>query len=500
MFSRAPTRMEHHRAAPARRHQADGAPTVNELIPLRAAALSEMRLHRLHWGVFVVLLWLWASGVAGLWLLMPVGQRLPEGHYHGLLSDGRTLVIESQRMAPSSMDSFETDQVRLWDVETGRLRTYPIIPAGGRVEGLFVSESQDLLKVYRARTRRLSLHDASTGIEVASFPRVLSELHAKDYQAFLRLWVLSPDGRTTAFVNPDEGLPHVEWYDVATGRLLHRLRDCRGPVLFSPDSRHLVVVAGLSLVILDRLRGREIVRMKPPVSPIRRARTWPLHHPPNGAAWPQEFSPAGALLLDGHGNVWETATGTLRLTLPAIQGPSATFTPDSRELVAWGASGTDCWLGYYDVATGQERLERRVPLSTQVNPMLSQWWHLSPYGQWLVAAGPKVIRQRTAAEQWVAKFTGYESLGQDRTSGASVMVETQTGHEIMRADAGVSTCTPDGRYVVAWTEGGGWRLWSVPPRKPLGWFFLGVGTWSIAVALLAWRRARRTVLYRRTVL
>src|ERR1700674_4559850 len=137
-----------------------------------------MRLHRLHWGVFVVLLWLWASGVAGLWLLMPVGQRLPAGHYHGLLSDGRTLVIESQRMAPSSMDSFETDQVRLWDVETGRLRTYPIIPAGGRVEGLFVSESQDLLKVYRARTRRLSLHDASTGIEVASFPRVLSDLHA----------------------------------------------------------------------------------------------------------------------------------------------------------------------------------------------------------------------------------------------------------------------------------------------------------------------------------
>jgi uncharacterized membrane protein len=80
------------------------------------------------------------------------------------------------------------------------------------------------------------------------------------------------------------------------------------------------------------------------------------------------------------------------------------------------------------------------------------------------------------------------------------MAETQTGREIMHADAGISTCTPDGRYVVAWTEGGPWRLWSVPLRKPLGWFFLGVVTWSIVVALLARRRARRTVLYRRTVL
>jgi WD40 repeat protein len=434
--------------------------------------------------VCLVSVLVWTAGVVGIWWLIPVGPRQgwqppAEESDRGFLSDGRTLVTLS--------GSKPSDLVHLWDIDTGRLRTTTISPSGGQVAGLLVSESRDLLQVFHPEAHRLSLNDATTGTEVASFPCQLTNVLSQPFRAFVRLCVLSPDGRTTAFVTSHQGQPCVEWYEVASGRLLHRLPGCLGPVRFSPDSRRLALVAGWSLVIVDVSTGQEILRLNPPVPQMKRYVDW--LDPPNGAPWPQEFSGDGSLLLDGHCNVWDLATGTRRFGLQEIYQDNPTFTPDSRELVAWGASASECWLAYYDVATGQELVDRRVPLLGRWSRQMSPW-NLRPCGQWLIATGVTDIRKPGAVGQKLGalgQWLGFPSWGRERRFNAYVLVETETGREVGRGEGNAWACTPDGRCLVVGSNYGAVALWDVPARKS---FFLAAAVWSVALALITWRVCR----------
>jgi hypothetical protein len=441
-------------------------------------------------GLLAFAIVLWAAGVAGIWWLIPVGQPLPEGWFAGFLSDGRTLVTVSHQMRP---DQEPASLVHLLELDSGNLRTIRLSGPAVQGAGLLNSESHDLLKIVHADTRVVSLYDARTGNEVASFPRPLADLYPKDFAVFIQLWVLSPDGHTTAFVNPDEKRPSVEWYDVGSGRLLCRLPGCRGPALFSPDSKRLAVVDGSSLAILDVATGRETLRLDPTQVKKFKSGFWglPQHLPPNGEDWPQEFSPDGSLLLDGYQNVWEVATGRRRFGLPGIFFWNLTFTPDSKALVVWDSAGSDSWLAYYDAATGQEWPERRTPLLKRLDSIRPPWHHLKAQGQCLLAGDRIVIRKPTTFEKGLAKFTGYEGLGEDRTSPVSVLVEAQTGREILRSDHAVWACTPDGRYLVGMDDYGVPRLWENPPRKPLPLLLILAGAWSIGLALLVWWRVER---------
>ena len=434
----------------------------------------------------VLWLSLWTAGTACIWWLIPMGRPLPAGSYYGFLSDGRTIATRSRRFWPNSEVE---DGVHLWNIEMEEIGARPISTQGGQVVGLLVCENRDLLKVLHAKTRHVSLLDVATGKEVASFPPELSPAKAGDFSDFLRYWTLSPDGKTTAFATFGESEPRVEWYDVDSGRFRHRVPGCRGPILFSPDSQRLAVVGASSLSILDVSTGREISRLQPPPRP-RNTTFWP--EPSNGVPAPQEFSRDGRFLVDSHGNVWDLAAGARRFGISAVGGRSVTFTPDSGGLVALGVSGSHCWLAYYDLANGSEQAERRISLTTRLDPRFYPTWQLKPKGQWLLASGSRIARRRTALEQWLAKFTGYKELGQDEMSSEFVLVSRQTGREILRVGGRAAECSSDGRYVVVWPDAGGARLWDIPPRKPLRWFFLGLLAWSVPIASLArWRHRRR---------
>jgi hypothetical protein len=430
---------------------------------------------------------LWTAGTACIWWLIPTGRPLPAGSYLGFLSDGRTIATLSRRFLPNS----ECEEwIHLWNIDSDEIGARPISTQGGQVVGLLVSENRDLLKVLHAKTRHVSLHDCASGNEVASFPPELSPAKAGDFADFLRYWTLSPDGRITAFVTFGEREPRVEWWDVDSGRLRHRAPCCRGPILFSPDSQRLVVVGPSSLSVMDVSSGREISRLQPPPPP-RKMTFWP--DPPNGVPAPQEFSRDGRFLLDSQGNVWDLAVAARRFGISAVGGRSATFTPDSSGLVALDVSGSDCWLAHYDLANGSERAERRISLTNRLDAGFFPTWQLKPHGQWLIASGSRVSRRRTALERWLANFTGYKDLGQDEMSGEFVLVSLQSSREILRG-SGTASASSDGRRVVVWPGSGSGRLWDVPPRKALHWFFLGLLAWSIGIGSLArWRRQRLRV-------
>jgi hypothetical protein len=184
-------------------------------------------------------------------------------------------------------------------------------------------------------------------------------------------------------------------------------------------------------------------------------------------------------------NVFDVATGKRRFGLHAY---GSAFTPDGREvaiLTMLPPYDSDLrWLAYYDVATGQERIERRVPLFDDLDPS-SRLGKGTPDGKWLFTEGRSAIRQPTSVERWVGKLPGLQTWGETRESRAFVLVEAATGREIMRGAGWPVMCTSDGQYMLSRTEDIRYQLWDLPPRKPLRWLLLLASVWSIAVPLLA---------------
>jgi hypothetical protein len=436
-----------------------------------------MRLpFRTRWHVFVLSFFLWAAGVVGLWHITPVGPRedwqLPADEMiRGILSDDRTLVTIPRWGNPAT-------PVRLRDIGSGRLRATHVGPHGDTFLRVCVAGTKDLLLVHErvkgtdANTESygLRVHDAWSWKEIASFSR---ELPAG--RTSWSSWVLSSDGRTTAFVTYEKGQPRVECREVASGLLLHQIPDCAGPLVFSPDGRRLVAVQGSSGLIFDAATGQELARLTQPngYDPIQDL----------------EFSPDGSLLLQRF-DVFEVATGKRRFGLHAY---GSAFTPDGREVAILTRLPPDDsdlrWLAYYDVATGQERVERRVPLFDDLDPG-SRLRKGTPDGRWLFTEGTSAIRQPTSVERWVGKLPGFQTWGETRVSRAFVLVEAATGREIMRGAGRPVMCTSDGQYMLSLSEDLRYQLWDLPPRKPLRWLLLLAGVWSIVVFFLAWWSAR----------
>ena len=267
----------------------------------------------------------------------------------------------------------------------------------------------------------------------------------------------------------------MECREVASGLLLHQISDCTGPLVFSPDGRRLVAVQGSSGVIFDAATGQELARLTQP----------------NGydLSRPLEFSRDGSLLLQ-RWHVFDVATGKCRFRVPAY---GSAFTPDGRDvavLTILPPYDSDLrWLAYYDVTTGQERVERRVPLFDDLDPG-SRLRKGTPDGRWLFAEGASAIHQPTSVERWLGKLPALQNWGETRESRAFVLVEASTGREIMRGAGWPVMCTSDGQYMLSRTEDIGYQLWDLPAHKPLRRLILLASVWSIAVFFLAWSSAR----------
>jgi WD40 repeat protein len=310
------------------------------------------------------------------------------------------------------------------------------------------------------------LLDVWTGREVASFGCCVDRGN---------VWlVLTPDDETAALATNDIGGPLVEMYAVRSGRRVGRLRGCHEPMCFSPDGRRLAACRGEAIDVFDVRNGKRVARLRP--------RTW---------SWPKNFSPDGTLLVDSL-NVWDVAAGTRRFRVKgANQICGGVFTPDGREFVVMVCTSSGCWLAYYDVTTGLERYERRVPIFTGT-PARVAAGQATPDGRLLLARGLQDIDQSAEFEDWLSWVPGIRGWwppkqGQDTI----VLVEVASGREVMRRVGDFQSCAPGGRYLLAFTPQGGDELWDVPPRKPVRRFLLMAAAWSILPALLFWWRARQ---------
>ncbi|HEV3081892.1 MAG TPA: hypothetical protein VGY66_19085 [Gemmataceae bacterium] len=446
----------------------------------------------------LILVVLWAVGVTLIWGLIPPVPRdwhPPVGEYRicGFIGDGHTLVMAGPPPTEDvhGIGMWLKGPIRLWDIETGRLlmscfKDTDLLPW---VQGL---ENHDLILVMQREGRldeykfRRILLNASTGKEVASFSCHIPRASLFTTNAWW--WIVSADARWTAFTSYENEGACIKVHDIASGRLMHVLRGYQGPICFSPDGRRLAATtwkerapeqAPLFIItIWDIATGEAISNL---ALPARNRLDYGR----------MELSQRGDLLLDGCCNVWEVDTGKLRFHVPNVRqfSPCLTFAPDGSSLLAIAQTGNESWLAHYDLLTGREHMERRIPLSIG-GPEITLEKRTGD-GRLLLVHGEPRVRQPTQVEQWLAKAPMLQRLGDDREYDGCILFETQSGREIMRANRAIA-CSPDGRFLLSWRNNGEeLEIWDIPPRKPLRWLISLATCWTIPFALPVWRIARR---------
>src|SRR5207248_445869 len=145
------------------------------------------------------------------------------------------------------------------------------------------------------------------------------------------------------------------FWDVASGRLLHEVKDCRGPVAFTPDGKHLACGAAGAIRRFDPATYREVRRRE--------------GHPDYVIAL--AFSADGKTLASGFGHttsarasteaqlrLWAPAAGRLLRQFPAhLSGLcSLTFAPDGRRLAT---PGHDARARVWDAGSGRRLFQVR---------------------------------------------------------------------------------------------------------------------------------------------
>jgi hypothetical protein len=327
---------------------------------------------------------------------------------------------------------------------------------------------------------RLGLRDAFSAAVIAEF-----SCHVPKDNVW---WTLAPDGKTIAFVTFEGQEARVELRHTGSGAILHTYAGWGEPILFAPDGRRLAACRWENDHNGNCMNRIGVWDVAGGVEP---AAIFDMPAPP-GQFSPASFSPSGELLVDDHCWVWEVASGKMRFQVPDA-GRRFAFTPDGRYLVTVGDTPSASWLAYFDVATGAELVERRVPFDFADGGRMN----LRPAtrdGRLLLAYRTGRFSTPDLFQQWIAKVPGLGSIGERKPLPAFALIESATGREVTRGEFGPECCTPGDCYLLSRTRQNIYKLWDIPPRKPLRWLLPAAAIWSIGFALFAaWRirRARR---------
>ncbi len=187
---------------------------------------------------------------------------------------GRVAAVRVRSSNFSGLDARETE-VKVWDVATGRvITTIPdcsqavLDPPGKRLAGFATS---------RDGSRRTCLWNAETGLEITRLEEPDPEL-----EPFADSLAFSPDGQRVAasiFLRSPGGpmsqlsKPRMclAVWDLATGKLIQRLPDRSGTLVFSPDGSRIACVYGSATMpaaasaevgLWDAATGRQLLALK----------------------------------------------------------------------------------------------------------------------------------------------------------------------------------------------------------------------------------------------
>jgi WD40 repeat protein/serine/threonine protein kinase len=278
----------------------------------------------------------------------------------------------------------EDGMVKVWDLTTGRARTYghigPIWCVAFSPDGQTLASGSDdrAVKLWKVKvnqeppllqgpegeiwslafspdgTSLASVHGRETAVtlwDVASRQR-RATLHG--HTGNPTCVIFSPDGKVLASGGNDLT---VKLWEFASGQALATLRGHRGNVhalAFSPDGNTLASSGNDGVVKLwDTATGQEratLAAARQEQVALRSDMKW---------VWSLAFSPDGKTLAaasrDGFVRLWEVATGRERACLKGHCGnqDSLAFSPDGKFLAALIA--TDGSVRFWDVSTGQER-------------------------------------------------------------------------------------------------------------------------------------------------
>jgi hypothetical protein len=186
--------------------------------------------------------------------------------------------------------------------------------------------------------------------------------------------------------------------------------------------------------------------------------------------------------LDSQGQVWEIATGKIKVAPP--WSVNAYLTPSGSEIVAlmrlpprW-----DPCLAHYDVQTGQEMAERRMRLRLGEGA-----WGLrcaTSDGRLMLVNGAAVEPPGSEIMKFLSWLMGARRAEKPPPRDVFFLVEPATGRILAEGRGQGMYCTPDGHYLLTRTKDNKYQLWDVPPRKSLFWFFTWSLVWSGSLALI----------------
>jgi len=258
---------------------------------------------------------------------------------------------DNRRLASGSHDK----TIKLWDTDTGKeLRTLRGHTGTPRVLA-FSPDGKQLA----------SVSELGTVIRVWSTGNGAQVRMIKGHTGGVRSLAWSPDGTLLASGSKDET---IKLWDSASGALRTTLKTPSSPVVdltFAPDSRRLASASGpgnqRSVIVWDLDSAKELCKVRTGI------------HSPHV---PLAFTPAGASLAIP-GQLVDSATGKVLLQLqpPTPSTPitaegdvsevvqqgdtfmaEAVFSPDGKQLAAWGATAVTLW----DAKTGKPLRQLKV--------------------------------------------------------------------------------------------------------------------------------------------
>ncbi len=224
-----------------------------------------------------------------------------------------------------------------WDLATQTPLKPAVLASPGSGSRVALSPDGRLLAGQSGRGR-LTLLDAQTGQVRCILP---GEQNRAPYDP-----IFSPDAKTLATTDYENGDATVSLWDTATGELRRRLRIPRTPLVhprhLTPDGRRLVFTDGYGcrIRLWDLAAGQEVLEQQAHASGVASL----------------AFTPDGRSIVTGGAEtvrVWDAQTGRQRQVMspPCWFVNQVTVRPDGRTAVSCGTDGT---VRVHDLTSGKE--------------------------------------------------------------------------------------------------------------------------------------------------